>query len=232
MFIYYYIDIMRILSLIALFVMMTIVASAQIRGGEIKRNSSNSVKPKTTNNEHKNIISSPSGYINGHGYVDLGLSVKWATTNLGARNYYEKGNYYLFGAIYDSEQTISQIESDIEGNEQYDAARFKWHDSWRLPTKQEFEELLNNCTWKKATIKGVIGYVVTGHNGNCIFLPLTGSYMYGNKLDVTGYRTGSCEVQSGILKSTFPFTLNIDGSNINVTTSPKSVRLPIRAVTK
>ena len=190
------------LSIITLFVTMTITASAQTRGGEIKRNSSNSVSPKTT------MISLPSGYINGHGYVDLGLSVKWASVNLGARNYYEKGNYYLFGAIYDSEQKVSQIESDIDGNEQYDAARFNWHKPWRLPTKQEFEELLYNCNWKKTTIKGVLGYVVTGHNGNCIFLPLTGSYMQEKELDVTGYRTGSCEVQSGILKSVFPFTLN------------------------
>ena len=223
---------MKRLSLITLFVLMTIMASAQTRGGEIKRNSSNSVNPQTTKNEHKNIISSPSGYINGHGYVDLGLSVKWATANLGARNSYEKGNYYLFGSIYDSEQKVSQIESDIEGNEQHDAALFNWHKPWRLPTKQEFEELLSNCTWKKTTINGVLGYVVTGHNGNCIFLPLTGSYMLGNKLDVTGYRTGSCEVQSGIIKSTFPFTLNIDGSNIRVDLSPRNVRLPIRPVTK
>lgn len=230
---------MRILSFIALFVMMTIMASAQIRGGEIERNSSNSVNSKTTSNEHnpypnkaKNIINSPSGYINGHGYVDLGLSVKWATANLGARNYYEKGNYYLFGSIYDNEQTVSQIENNIEGNERYDAACFNWHEPWRLPTKQEFEELLNKCIWKKTTIKGVLGYVVTGPNGNCIFLPLTGSFMLGKELDVTGYRTGSCEVQSGILKSTFPYTLNIDGSNIHVKISNKSVRLPIRAVTK
>ena len=231
---------MRILTLIALFVMMTIMASAQIRGGEIKRNNSNSVNQKTTSNEQnlnsnkaKNIISSPSGYINGHGYVDLGLSVKWATANIGASNCYEKGKYYLYGAVYDRDQTVSQIESDIEGNEQYDAARYNWQGSWRLPTKQEFEELLNNCVWKKTNIKGVSGYVVTGHNGNCIFLPLTGSYMLGKKLDVTGYMTGTCKIQSDILgKSTYPYTLSIDGSNIHVEASPKSVRLPIRAVTK
>ena len=217
--------------------MICALINAQTRGGEIKRNSSNSVSSKATNNSNnpnkvKSIISSPSGFKNGHGYVDLGLSVKWATVNIGARNCYEKGNYYLYGAVYDRDQTVSQIESDIEGNEQYDAARFYWHEPWRLPTKQEFEELLNNCIWKETTIKGVLGYVVTGHNGNCIFLPLTGSYAFGKESDVTGYRTGSCEVQSGILKSVFPFTLNIYGSNIHVATSPKSTRLPIRAVTK
>lgn len=226
----------RIFIIIVLFLLFQEWSFAQLSGGEIKRNNSNSFNPQTSNNKLLNkdnsIISSPSGYINGHGYVDLGLSVKWATVNLGARNYYENGNYYLFGSIYESDQTVSQIDSDIEGNEQYDAARFNWHKPWRLPTKQELEELLNNCTWKKTTIKGVLGYVVTGHNGNCIFLPLTGSYMLGKELDVTGYMSGSLEVQSGILKSTFPFTLNIGGSNIHVDVSPKSVRLPIRAVTK
>ena len=218
--------------------MMTIMASAQTRGGEIKRSNSNSVNSKTSNKEqrmypNKDILCSPSGYINGHGYVDLGLSVKWATANIGARNCYEKGNYYLYGAVYDRDQTVSQIESDIEGNQQYDAARYNWQGSWRLPTKQEFEELLNNCVWKKTNIKGVSGYVVTGHNGNCIFLPLTGSYMLGKKLDVTGYMTGTCKIQSDILgKSTYPYTLSIVDYEIHVVASPKSVRLPIRAVTK
>lgn len=203
---------------------------AQAAGRTIKR--SVGTKTEKTVDKNNDRISSPTGYVNGHGYVDLGLSVKWATTNLGASFYHEKGNYYLFGAVYDNEQGVSQIESNIEGNEQYDAARFNWRESWRLPTKQEFEELLNNCSWKKATIKGRTGYVITGHNGNCIFLPLTGSYMLGKELNVTGYRTGSCEIQSGILKSTFPLTLNIDGYNINIGSSPKNVRLPIRAVTK
>ena len=211
---------------------MMVMSIAVGQNHNITRKSTPSKKVNNVNStKNKDVISSPSGYLNGHGYVDLGLSVKWATVNLGARNYYEKGNYYLFGAINDNGQKASEIKSDIVGNERYDAARFNWHGSWRLPTKQEIEELWYNCVWKKRTIKGVPGYVVTGRNGNCIFLPLTSSYMYGKKLDVTGYWTGSCELQSGFFQSAYPFALTIDiDSSIEIGISNLSVKFPIRAV--
>ncbi len=129
--------------------------------------------------------------INGHEYVDLGLSVKWATCNVGASNPEDYGNYYAWGETstketYDEDNcptyglSISQLQSqgyiDSEGNltSQYDAARANWGGTWRLPTEAELEELNNKCTWKWTTQNGVNGYKVTGPNGNSIFLPAAG----------------------------------------------------------
>ena len=67
--------------------------------------------------------------------------------------------------------------SDIGGNAQYDVARAKWGSSWRLPTKADFDELLNedNCTWLWTTQGGKEGYkVISKRNGNSIFLPAAG----------------------------------------------------------
>ena len=138
----------------------------------------------------------------GHGYVDLGLSVKWATCNVGASNPEDYGNYYAWGETSTKETyyidncpthglSISQLQSqgyiDSEGNltSQYDAARANWGGTWRLPTEAELEELNNKCTWKWTTQNGVNGYKVTGPNGNSIFLPAAG-YRYGSSLDYAG----------------------------------------------
>ena len=117
----------------------------------------------------------------GHKYVDLGLSVKWATCNIGASSPEEYGNYYAWGEIdtkstYTSSNSSTEgvIMNDISGNVQYDAARANWGGNWRIPTKAEFEELKNKCSWTWTTQNGVKGYKVTGTNGNSIFLPAAG----------------------------------------------------------
>jgi hypothetical protein len=62
---------------------------------------------------------------------------------------------------------------DIGGNEKYDVARAKWGAPWRLPSKEECEELKDKCKWEYTTLNSIEGYKVTGPNGNSIFLPLT-----------------------------------------------------------
>ena len=69
----------------------------------------------------------------------------------------------------------------IAGNSTYDVARAKWGGSWRLPTEDEFQELVDRCTWTWTTYEGVNGYKVTGPNGNSIFLPAAG-WRYGTSL--------------------------------------------------
>ena len=118
---------------------------------------------------------------NGHEYVDLGLSVKWATCNVGANKPEDYGNYYAWGETstkssytYDNSKTYGKQMSDIKGKSRYDAARANWGGTWRLPTEAELEELKNKCTWKWTTQNGVKGCKVTGPNGNSIFLPAAG----------------------------------------------------------
>ena len=130
--------------------------------------------------------------INGHEYVDLGLSVKWATCNVGANSPEDYGNYYAWGetttkSTYteSNSKTYGKSINDIKGNVQYDAARANWGGDWRMPTYSEQEELLDNCTWTWTTRNGVNGYNVEGPNGNSIFLPAAG-YRGGSSLYLAG----------------------------------------------
>ena len=128
--------------------------------------------------------------INGHEYVDLGLSVKWATCNVGANVPHEYGDYYAWGETktrrnYIESRTYGKNMSDISGNGTYDAARANWGGSWRMPTKAEMEELVNKCTWTWTIQSGINGYKVTGPNGNSIFLPAAG-FCYGSSRNLVG----------------------------------------------
>ncbi len=118
------------------------------------------------------------GTIVGHGYVDLGLSVKWATCNVGASSPGKSGDYFAWGEIapkseYTEEncKTYGKHLGDIAGNPKYDAARANWGGSWRMPTITEICELLDKCKWDWIWTDGNNGYKVTGPNGNSIFLP-------------------------------------------------------------
>lgn len=132
--------------------------------------------------------------------VDLGLSVKWATYNMGATRPSEGGNFYAYGEIEpkddytidnykwaywdyndwdcDPWEQYLKLGATITGS-YYDVAHMKWGDQWRMPTKAECEEMLNNCTWELATVDGVKGILGTSTiNGNTIFFPYA-----GNKFD-------------------------------------------------
>ena len=132
----------------------------------------------------------PSGEENGYDYVDLGLSVKWATCNIGAKKIEDSGFYFAWGEthskisyVWDSyvfyEQATNSLNKyygdDLKQLEIIDDAVNVYMDStWRMPTAKEFQELKDKCTWTKITINGVTGYKITGRNGNAIFLPATG----------------------------------------------------------
>lgn len=127
--------------------------------------------------------------------VDLGLSVKWACCNVGATKPEDYGDHFAWGETspktsYDWDNYLPEelINTDISGT-QYDAAHANWGGSWRMPTGSECYELCdnNNCTWTWTTLNGVNGYEVKSKkNGNSIFLPAAGSYVYD-----TLYRQGS-----------------------------------------
>ncbi len=133
------------------------------------------------------------GRINGHEYVDLGLSVKWATCNVGASTPEEYGDYFAWGETetkskYTAENSVTYKKrfGDISGDSRYDAARRNWGGCWRMPTKAECQELVDNCTCTWTTQGGHKGYKVTSKkNGNSIFLPAAG-YRDGSSL----YRQG------------------------------------------
>lgn len=125
------------------------------------------------------------GEINGHEWVDLGLSVRWATCNIGASSPSEYGGYYAWGETetkteYFSENSITwgQDISDISGDPRYDAATANWGEGWRLPSSDELKELVDECTWVWMTEDGHGGFKVTGPNGASIFLPANGYKLF------------------------------------------------------
>ena len=116
---------------------------------------------------------------NGHEYVDLGLSVKWATCNVGAIKPEDYGNHYAWGETSfmagNNFDSIYENMSDIDGKPQYDVARKEWGGSWRIPKIAEFQELIDSCNWQWTRQNGINGYKITSKkNGNSIFLPASG----------------------------------------------------------
>lgn len=154
-----------------------------------------------------------SGSVNGHDYVDLGLSVNWATSNIGASSRMDYGNYYAWGETSaKSNFELTNYRFRKSGSESYnvklskyntssfygsidyrtklelsdDAARVNWGGTWRMPTKAEFDELISKCSWAWTTKDGKKGYKVTSKtNGNSIFLPAAG-YIDGSKQYLNG----------------------------------------------
>ena len=132
---------------------------------------------------------------NGHEYVDLGLSVKWATCNVGASKPEDYGNYYAWGEVepkevydwstykwcdgstYTQTKYCTKSSDGIVDNKTVlelsdDAARANWGGTWRMPTREELDELCEQCTWTWISQNSVNGYKVTSNkNGNSIFLP-------------------------------------------------------------
>ena len=136
-----------------------------------------------------------------HEYVDLGLSVKWATCNVGASKPEEYGDYFAWGetepkSFYDwstykycngSASTLTKYNTvssrgTVDNKTQLelsdDAARANWGGSWRMPTDAELTELREQCTWTWTWQNGAWGYIVTskksGYNNKSIFLPAAG----------------------------------------------------------
>lgn len=132
--------------------------------------------------------------------IDLGLpsGTKWACCNVGADKPEAYGGYYAWGETetkpaYDwssyihcdgSEETCHELGSDIAGTE-YDVAHVKWGGSWVMPTNEQQDELINNCTYEWTTVNGVNGKKFTGTNDGSIFLPAAGS-RYGSELSNAG----------------------------------------------
>lgn len=124
------------------------------------------------------------GNHNGYDWVDLGLSVRWATCNLGAEYPYSHGNFYSWGALsttssYDPSKSLTYNNAidNITESSKFDAAHIIMKGTWRIPTKEECEELIKKCTWTWVQNNGISGFVIKSKvNGNCIFLPASGVY--------------------------------------------------------
>ncbi len=160
----------------------------------------NPEKPHTVRNTEETIVASPIpvddeetilagrevrrfGKFNA---VDLGLSVLWADCNVGGNSESPIGGLYGW-ADPTGEKTSQNVEdyvplrkylsgqipTNISGTE-CDIATAKWGQGWRMPSKEDWKELIEKCKWSKEKAFHVNGYRVEGPNGNSIFLPNTG----------------------------------------------------------
>lgn len=143
-----------------------------------------------------------------HEYVNLGLpsGTLWATCNIGASSPEEYGDYFAWGETepkedynyrtykwYGSYSTYTKyvtnsnygyngfVDNKTELDPEDDAAYVNWGENWRMPTKEQKDELNNNCTRTWSIQNGVNGMLVTGPNGNTLFLPAAG-YRFGISL--------------------------------------------------
>jgi hypothetical protein len=141
------------------------------------------------------------GVHKGHEYVDLGLSVKWATCNVGATTPEGSGDYFAWGEVepkdyyyWDSykycqgtEMSLTKychnknygfngfVDNKFELDPEDDAASVNWGGKWRMPTADEFDDLRYSCTWEWTTQNGVVGLLGTsrieGYTDRTIFFP-------------------------------------------------------------
>lgn len=130
--------------------------------------------------------------------IDLGLSVKWASFNVGATKPEEYGGYYAWGETEEKEEyswgtynwckgtatsifkyctnsSYGTVDNKTTLDLEDDVAHVKWGGTWRMPTQAECQELLEKCTWTWTET----GYIVSASNGNSIFLPNAGLYGHG-----------------------------------------------------
>ena len=103
--------------------------------------------------------------------VDLGLSIRWADMNVGANKPQDSGNYYCWGEItpktarndygyewynkytktlyrYNTDEEYGEVDNLLTLSYKDDAATQAYGYDWRMPTKEEFEELITDCTWE------------------------------------------------------------------------------------
>lgn len=137
--------------------------------------------------------------------VDLGLSVRWASANIGARTVTENGYFYAWGEVapkqgrYEWEnykfcKEVDQNNRDNATQLKYvtdsrwgepdgkwrldledDAAHVFMGGDWRMPTPEEFQELADKCTFENVMLNGREVMKATGPNGNSIYFPHTGT---------------------------------------------------------
>lgn len=105
---------------------------------------------------------------NGHGWIDLGLSVLWSTNSI--EGYFQWNNTKYFGK---DEGTFHLID-EYKKAEKKDVATYMWEKKWRTPTKAEFEELIEKCKWEKILIPNTTerALKITGPNNNFIYFPI------------------------------------------------------------
>ena len=197
-------------------------------------------------------------YRGGYEYVDLGLpsGLKWAKCNVGAEKETDYGDYFMWGSITPNTNTpcdwehapfnngssnfdstyFNSVKKTVCPNgilaKEYDAARANMGGDWRMPTKAEIQELLDNTSNKWTQVNGVYGRKFTSKkNGNSIFIPAS-----GNRSGSSFYSQGDI----GFIWSSSHYTsytnhawyLNLSSYNISILSDNRFYGYVVRGVRK
>lgn len=164
--------------------------------------------------------------------VDLGLSVRWATMNLGASKPSGVGDFYAFSETAtkseywrenyaycnnNSNQYIfdyTNPQTNICGTK-YDVATKQLGEGWKLPSLAEANELISKCTWERETVDGIQVYRVTGPNGNSIILPIVGWKKQRQDYSTSQLHLGIGECPSKGSEYTYILTAERSGQTYN-----------------
>ena len=179
-----------------------------------------------------------------HAFVDLGLpsGILWATCNIGADKPEDCGDYFAWGDTLPKEHyDWKSYPYCCYANDRYeltkyctdtcwgfngfadhltvlepvdDAATVRWGEGWRMPTKEDFGELFQNTTYVWTTQNGMEGRLLTGSNGNSIFLPATGFFL-NDGLICTGLGLyWSSSLQTGNQMSAWSFHFDYEDCHV------------------
>ena len=212
---------------------------------------------KTLIQEAKTLISNEKQRLLAKGAVDLGLpsGTLWASHNVGGITELPEENGWYFawaarearnngfvwnatpycedtqqGLIFSKYVTDNKTTLDLSD----DAAAFNWGNNWCMPTRQQFQELIDNCTWTWTTRNGKNGYEVKGKNGNSIFLPAAGSrndyFPNTNKAGNSGVYWSSSLGDTYTYQYGFAITFNSDYHSVEVESVQRFIGCSIRPV--
>lgn len=194
-----------------------------------------------------------SSELNGHTFVDLGLpsGIKWATCNVGATKPEEFGDYFAWGEtepkqnyepknykfhLYDKKAKRKKFifskyyrffDDHVILEPCDDTATANWGEGWRMPARDEMQELIDSCTSEWTAINGVNGRLFTGPNGNTVFFP-AGEHEYKNKYNSGGYYWSSVLNQDSQYSA---YSLYICSPYANIASAnSRSIGFSVRAV--
>lgn len=198
---------MKRIVILSLYLFIPLLIFSQTSGGQIQRTEKKKSQSRVDkHSSSSSVFSRPTGVSEGHGYVDLGLSVMWALTNIGANEVKDSGQQYAWGETsskstfnlstyifyrnnngfgeftkYCSNSYYSLADNKTIIEEVDDVSSTKWGSTWRIPSVKELEELKNECKWNETNG----GWKIIGPNGNSIFLPYGG--YWANEIENDSY---------------------------------------------
>lgn len=148
--------------------------------------------------------------VDNHEWVNLGLpsGTLWATCNVGADNPEDYGDYFAWGETepksiytfstykwcngsyntltkYCTNSDLGTVDNKTELDPEDDVAYVNWGPLWCMPSVDQINELLENCSREWTMLNDVSGWLITGPNGNSMFLPSAG-YRWDDYVADTG----------------------------------------------